>query len=136
MKAFLFIIVFLLALVASAHAGEHISSSHGYSATEGKSFAQEYIPLSDLLVKVKNSESATQYKSQISQEIARLKTTQISGGQEYEALSAEEKKAFVKKFQNNNQHCGAVTQVMQERTRILLNPKLSKILGSTIKDIP
>jgi len=128
MKAFLFIIVFLLALVVPAHAGEHISSSHGYSATEGKSFAQEF--------KVKNSESATQYKSQISQEIARLKTTQISGGQEYEALSAEEKKAFVKKFQNNNQHCGAVTQVMQERTRILLNPKLSKILGSTIKDIP
>ncbi len=136
MKSPLLIVFLILACAAQVYAGEQMHDAHALSLNEGESFAQEYIVLSNMLVNVTSSESAIQYKSRISQEIDRIKTTQINGEQEYKALSAEEKKAFVKKFQNNNQHCGAVTQVMQERTRILLDPNLSKILGSTIKDIP
>lgn len=136
MKSPLLIVFLILACPAQVYAGEQMHDAHALSLNEGESFAQEYIVLSNMLVNVTSSESAIQYKSRISQEIDRIKTTQINGEQEYKALSAEEKKAFVKKFQNNNQHCGAVTQVMQERTRILLDPNLSKILGSTIKDIP
>ena len=136
MKKLSVIIIFILVSVIQGKAGDYVLDEEGNVAGESESFAQEYIVLSDLLAKVNNSESAIQYKFKISQEIARLKSTQISGEEEYRALSAEEKRAFVKKFQNNNRHCSAVTQVMNERRRILLNPQLNKILGATIKDIP
>ena len=129
MKIFLipFITMFFLGL--NVNAGEPISG-------EGESFAAEYAQLRQLLGKVQTKESAITYKSQIAQELERLKSSQINGGQAFDALSGEQKQAFIKKFQNNHFHCGEVTQVMEERRRILLDPDLSPILSSLMHKIP
>lgn len=103
---------------------------------DGESFAQEYSTLRHLLQQVQSKESALIYKSEISKELDRLRSSQISGGQAFATLSVEDKKLFIKKFQNNQFHCGEVTQVMEERRRILLDPELSEILSSVVIDIP
>ena len=89
-----------------------------------------------LLQQVQSRESALAYKSQIADELTKLKSSQISGGDKFAALSRKEKKLFIKKFQNNQFHCGDVTQVMEERRRILLDPDLSQVLNSLMNEIP
>ncbi len=103
---------------------------------QGQSFAEEYGHLRKLLSQVQSRESALAYKSQITAELDRLKSSQVNGGQAFAALSADEQQMFIRKFQNNQFHCGEVTQVMEERRRILLDPDLSEVLGTVIKDIP
>ena len=51
-------------------------------------------------------------------------------------MPKSQQELFVKKFQNNRYHCGEVTQVMQERQRILLHPDLSDILRDLLNQIP
>lgn len=101
-----------------------------------KSYAEEYKTLRILLEKVKDTDSAQKYKPVIENEILRLRGTQHSGGEHFNSLSDADKKLFVKRFQQNRFHCGEVTQVMQERRRILFNPKLSLILADTLAKIP
>ena len=118
-----------LLLVVPLYAGETI-------ANDKDSFAKEYATLKTLLQKVKSRDSAELYKPQIEQELARLKSSQLIAGKEYDQLNQEEKKLFIKKFQNNQFHCGEVTQVMEERRRILLNPDLYEILGPLVQNLP
>ncbi len=101
-----------------------------------KSFAEEYKNLRILLEKVTDPISAQKYKPVIEEEIQRLRQTQHSGGDFFNSLTNTEKKLFVKRFQQNRFHCGEVTQVMQERRRILFSPKLSLILADTLAKIP
>lgn len=108
----------------------------GSVGVQGESFAEEYTHLRELLENVQNRESAITYKTEITKELDKLKASQINGGQAFEALSAEEQQAFINKFQNNQFHCGEVTQVMEERRRILLDSDLREVLGSLVKDIP
>jgi len=129
MKVYLTFVIAALLSTIEVYAGERIDDG-------GESFAEEYAQLRELLEKVQNQESAVTYKSKIAAELDRLKSLQINGGQAFEALSGEEQQAFIQKFQNNQFHCGEVTQVMEERRRILLDPSLSEILSSLIKDIP
>lgn len=103
---------------------------------DGESFAQEYSTLRILLQKVQSKELALIYKAEISKELDRLRSSQISGREAFASLSVEEQEFFIKKFQNNQFHCGEVTQVMEERRRILLDPELSEVLSSVVKDIP
>jgi hypothetical protein len=123
--SFLILLVFILPVFA----GETHS-------TDRESFAKEYATLKALLQKVRSKDSAKLYKPQIEQELDRLRSSQISGSEEFTSLSKNEKKEFIKKFQNNQFHCGEVTQVMEERRRILLNPELNEILGSLVQKIP
>ena len=104
--------------------------------TDRESFAKEYVTLKVLLQKVKTKESAILYKPQIQQELDRLKSSQISGSDEFSRLSEYEQQVFIKKYQNNHFHCGEVTQVMKERRRILLDPDLFKIIGPLVQNIP
>jgi hypothetical protein len=122
------VLVSFFAFPVASISGEKFSS-------EKESFAQEYKTLKELLQKVKSKDSAVLYKSQIEQELARLKSSQISGD-EFNTLSDEDKKKFIEKFQNNRFHCGEVTQVMEEKRRILLDPDLNQILGSLVQSIP
>lgn len=128
-KIYLAIAIFTLFSAAPAFAGEPVSG-------EAESFAQEYAHLRVLLGKVQNRESAVTYKSQIAEELDRLKASQINGGQAFDVLSAEEQQVFIKKFQNNQYHCSNVTQVMEERSRILLNPEINEVLGVLLMEIP
>ena len=123
------VITLSLLLVVPLYAGENI-------ANDKDSFAKEYATLKSLLQKVKSRDSAELYKPQIEQELARLKSSQLIAGKEYDQLDQEEKKLFIKKFQNNQFHCGEVTQVMEERRRILLNPDLYEILGPLVQNLP
>ena len=129
MKFYLLVVTATLLTALEVHAGESIG-------VQGESFAQEYTHLRELLVKVQTRELAMIYKSQIAEELYRLHDSHINGGRAFDALSAEEQQAFIKKFQNNQFHCGEVTRVMEERRRILLDPDLKEVLGSLIKDIP
>ncbi len=123
------VITLSLLLVVPLYAGETIANNKD-------SFAKEYATLKTLLQKVKSRDSAELYKPQIEQELARLKSSQLIAGKEYDQLNQEEKKLFIKKFQNNQFHCGEVTQVMEERRRILLNPDLYEILGQLVQNLP
>lgn len=127
MKSLLFIFLSLLPLIAAAN------PPFPKTVT---SFAEEYKTLRILLEKVTDSETAIKYKAQIEQEIQRLSTTQYSGAEHFNSLSKLEQKLFVKRFQMNRFHCGEVTQVMQQRRRILFDPKLSKVLSKTLNNIP
>ncbi len=129
MKFYLLFIIVILLAALEGYAGERVSK-------HGGSFAEEYTHLRELLVKVQTRESAVTYKSQIAKELDRLKTSQINGEQAFSSLSVEEQQAFISKFQNNQFYCGEVTQVMEERRRILLDPDLSEVLGFLVKDIP
>ena len=102
----------------------------------GQSYAQEYNNLRLLLEKVTNTESAINYKQAIENQINILKKNQHSGEENFNAMTQEQKKFFIQKFQNNRYHCGEVTQVMNERQRILLDPGLFEILGDTLSNIP
>lgn len=123
------IVLILLAAVfspAQAHLLEKNDSS----------FALEYKELRILLQKVVNEQTAVTYRSAIKQQIDKLKQNQITGEQTFSSLSESQQQLFVKKFQNNRFHCGEVTQVMQERQRILLHPDLSSILRELLDQIP
>lgn len=119
----------LFTLPVASFSGENVSG-------EKESFAQEYATLKELLQKVKSKDSALLYKPHIEQELARLKSSQIGGGDEFNTLSDEDKRKFIEKFQNNRYHCGEVTQVMKEKRRILLDPDLNQILGPLVQNIP
>ena len=103
---------------------------------EGQSYAQEYNTLRQLLENVTSTETAIAYKQAIEKQINILKDNQPSGAENFNAMSKEEKKFFIKKFQNNRFHCGEVTQVMTERQRILLDTNLAEILEETLSKIP
>lgn len=118
----------ILFLLVTAHA-EDIPIAN-------QSYAEEYGYLAKLLQQVQSRESAILYKPQIENELVKLKSSQMSGEHEFESLSISEQKAFIKKFQNNQFHCGAVTRVMEERRRILLDPDLSQVLSSLMNEIP
>ena len=100
------------------------------------SFAEEYKNLRILLEKVQDKDTALLHKHAIQNEIQYLNQNHQSGADQFNALSPQEKKLFVKKFQKNRYHCGDVTQVMVERKRILFNPELSIILRDTLAQIP
>lgn len=121
----------LLALCAGK-VNASLFSDHG----DGQSYAQEYNSLRQLLEKVTNAESAIKYKKAIEDQINILNKNQHSGADNFNAMSKEEKKFFIKKFQNNRYHCGEVTQVMTEKQRILLDKSLVEILGETLSKIP
>ena len=108
-------------------AGENIS-------TDKESFAQEYAQLGVLLEKVQDKQTARLYKSQIIQELDRIKSS-VGEQSNYEALSPEEKRLFIKKFQNNNLHCGYVTKVIDERNRLLLNKEAKSELGALLDEL-
>lgn len=101
-----------------------------------KSFAEEYKNLRILLQSVIDTNSAEKLKHAIREEITRLKKTQTSGSEFYNSLSNVEKKQFIKRFQLNQFHCGEVTQVMQERRRILYDSNMSLILADILAEIP
>jgi hypothetical protein len=100
------------------------------------SFAEEYKNLRILLEKVQDKGTALLLKQAIEIEIQHLNQTHQSGSDQFNSLSPEEKKLFVKKFQKNRYHCGDVTRVMVERKRILFNPELSIILRDVLSKIP
>ncbi len=125
---FIAVLIIFLSLLFSAYAENSVHSNQSY--------AQEYSHLRKLLQQVNNRESAIAYKSQIEQELNKLKSSQISGQQQFSALSKSEQSQFIKKFQNNHLHCGEVTQVMEERRRILLDPELSQVLSPLMNKIP
>jgi hypothetical protein len=100
------------------------------------SFAEEYKNLRILLEKVQDKDTALLHKHAIQNEIQYLNQNHQSGADQFNALSPQEKKLFVKRFQKNRYHCGDVTQVMVERKRILFNPELSIILRATLAQIP
>ena len=126
-------ILFIISFVCFLH-------MTGLSATSfldtDNSFAEEYKELRILLEKVTNKDSALLYKSAIENEIQQLNQNFRSGEDQFNSLSPADKKLFVKKFQKNRYHCGDVTQVMEERTRILFDPELSDILRDTLIQIP
>ena len=100
------------------------------------SFAQEYRELRILLQKVNTEQAAKTYRPAIQEQIIRLKQNQAAGEQAFSAMPKSQQEIFVKKFQNNRYHCGEVTQVMQERQRILSHPDLSEILRDLLNQIP
>ena len=119
--------VFIIAAPAAyAHLLEDTNSS----------FAQEYRELRILLQKVNTEQTAKTYRAAIQEQITRLKQNQVTGEQAFSAMPKAQQELFVKKFQNNRYHCGEVTQVMQERQRILLHPDLSVILRDLLNQIP
>ena len=113
------------------------SSLHASTFLETeKSYAQEYKKLRILLEKVQDKNSALLLKSAIEKEIQHLSQNHLSGTERFNTLSTEDKKLFIKKFQKNRFHCGEVTQVMQQRQRILFQPELSEVLRDTLSNIP
>jgi len=109
------------------YAGENIT-------TDKDSFAKEYARLGLLLEKVHDKQTAIRYKPKIKSELDRIKA--VTGKfSNYESLSSVEKKIFVKKFQNNNLHCGYVTKVADERNRLLLNKEAKNELGSLLDQL-
>jgi len=113
------------------------SSSFAASLLEtDNSFAEEYKTLRTLLEKVQDRDTALLLKQEIEREIQYLNQRHQSGNIQFNALSPQEKKQFINKFQKNRYHCGNVTHVMTERKRILFNPELSIILRDTLAQIP
>ena len=106
------------------------------SSNLNQSFAQQYSELADLLSKVEDKQTALDYRSKIQQQIDLLANSQSSGEAEFNQLSKQEQRLFIKRFQNNRYHCGSVTQVMQERQRILLDPELAELLQGLLIKIP
>jgi len=102
--------------------------------TDKESFAQEYQQLGVLLEKVHNKKTAVIYKPQIVNELARIQSS-IGKQSDFESLSEVEQKLFIKKFQNNNLHCGYVTKVMDERNRLLLNKETKNELGELLDQL-
>ena len=101
-----------------------------------QSYAEEYRNLRILLEKVQDADSALLYKTAIENEIQILNQNQVAGGKQFHLLSKDEKKLFIKRFQQNRFHCGEVTQVMTEKRRILFEPSLAKILAEALANIP
>lgn len=101
-----------------------------------QSYAEEYKQLRILLENVKDIDTALLHKSAIEREIQILNQNQVAGGKHFDLLSEQEQKVFVKRFQQNRFHCGEVTQVMEQRRRILFMPELSEILADTLANIP
>ena len=131
-KTLSLILAFFFVTIIPNYASASLFSNHG----SGQSYAQEYNSLRQLLEKVTNTESAIKYKQAIEDQIEILNKNQHSGAENFNAMSKEEKKFFIKKFQNNRFHCGEVTQVMTEKQRILLDKNLHEILGETLSKIP
>lgn len=121
------LIILLIILVTAVHAGENI-------VTEKESFAQEYDQLGQILEKIQDRETAIIYKPKIIKEIGRIKSS-IGKQSNFDSLSEEDKKLFIKKFQNNNLHCGYVTKVMNERNRLLLNKEARTELGPLLDQL-
>ena len=117
----------LLVFSPLVFAGENI-------ITDKESFAQEYAQLGLLLEKVQDKQTARLYKPQIIKELSRIKSS-VGEQSDFENLSPIEKKIFVKKFQNNNLHCGYVTKVVDERNRLLLNKEAKNELGSLLDQL-
>ena len=113
--------------VTIANAGENI-------ATDKESFAQEYDQLGKLLEKIQDKDTAIVYKPEIIKEINRIKSS-VGKQSDFDSLSEKEKKRFIKKFQNNNLHCGYVTKVMDERNRLLLNKEARMELGPLLDQL-
>lgn len=112
-------------------------SAHAHLLENGDaSFAEEYKELRLLLQSVTNTQAAITFRPAIQEQISKLKQNQAAGEQAFSAMSKSEQELFVKKFQNNRYHCGEVTQVMEERQRILLHPDLSVILRDLLDQIP
>ena len=124
-----YLLVFLISLnfTAVVFAGEIIS-------TDKESFAKEYAQLGMLLEKVQDKQTAIEYKPQIAKELERIKLA-TGKTSNFDSLSELEKKLFVKKFQNNNRHCGYVTKVAQERNRLLLNEEAKDELGELLDQL-
>jgi|GEM_PF-3305324 len=113
----------------------HASSASLLSDPE-QSYAEEYKQLRILLESVKDIDTALLHKAAIEKEIQTLNQNQVAGSKHFDLLSKQEKKVFVKRFQQNRFHCGEVTQVMEQRRRILFKPELSEILADTLVNIP
>ena len=123
----LFIFLLLLNFAAVAFAGEIIS-------TDKESFAKEYAKLGMLLEKVQDKQTAIEYKPQIVKELERIKLA-TGNINDFDSLSELDKKLFVKKFQNNNLHCGYVTKVAEERNRLLLNEEAKNELSELLDQL-
>ncbi len=121
----------LLVFLASA---SHLPASSFLESDN--SFAEEYKNLRVLLNKVQDKDTALLHKQAIEKEIQYLSQNHQSGEDQFNSLSADEKKLFIKKFQKNRYHCGNVTRVMEERKRILFDPELAIILSDTLSRIP
>lgn len=121
-------VLLLVVLFISPHvfSGENIS-------TDKESFAQEYAHLGILLEKVRDKQTAIHYKPQIIQELNRIKSSVDQS--DFDTLTPEEKTLFIKKFQNNNLHCGYVTKVVDERNRLLLNKEAKNELGGLLDQL-
>ena len=122
-----YLAIWLLVFSPLVFAGENV-------ITDKESFAQEYAQLGLLLEKVQDKQTARLYKPQIIKELNRIKSS-VGEQSDFENLSPIEKKIFVKKFQNNNLHCGYVTKVVDERNRLLLNKEAKNELGSLLDQL-
>jgi len=119
--------IWLLVFSPLVFAGENV-------ITDKESFAKEYAELGLLLEKVQDKHTARLYKPQIIKELDRIKSS-VGEQSDFDNLSPIEKKLFVKKFQNNNLHCGYVTKVVDERNRLLLNKEAKNELGSLLDQL-
>lgn len=122
-----YLVTLLLVFSSLSFAGVNI-------ITDKESFAQEYAQLGLLLEKVQDKQTASFYKPQIIKELGRIKSN-VGEQSDFEALSPEGKKLFIKKFQNNNLHCGYVTKVADERNRLLLNIEAKNELGDLLDEL-
>lgn len=122
-----YLAIWLLVSSPSVFAGENV-------ITDKQSFAQEYAQLGLLLEKVQDRKTAKLYKPQIIKELIRIKSS-VGQQSDFENLSPIEKKLFVKKFQNNNLHCGYVTKVIVEQNRLLLNKEAKNELGDLLNQL-
>ena len=123
----IYLVALLLVLPSVTYSGENLIS-------DKESFAQEYAQLGLLLEKIQDKQTARLYKPQIIKELDRIKTS-VGQQSDFENLSPIEKKIFVKKFQNNNLHCGYVTKVVDERNRLLLNKEAKNELGGLLDQL-
>jgi len=123
----IYLVALLLVLPSVTYSGENLIS-------DKESFAQEYAQLGLLLEKIQDKQTAKLYKPQIIKELDRIKTS-VGQQSDFENLSPIEKKIFVKKFQNNNLHCGYVTKVVDERNRLLLNKEAKNELGGLLDQL-
>ena len=121
-------LILIVFISHSLYAGENISS-------DKDSFAKEYARLGELLEKIDNRQTAIEYKPLIEEELNRINLTQSSGQESFKLLSEDEKKKFIKKYQNNHNHCGEVTKVMNERNRLLLNQEVREELGVLLENL-
>lgn len=112
------------------------SSAFDFLEDSESSFAEKYKDLRILLQKVTSVELANRYKGRIDQEIDLLRKNQTTSSVDFKSLSKQEKKLFIKKFQQNRFHCGEVTGVANERRRIMLQPELANILRESLDRIP